>query len=412
MKTFKYILAILLLQGISHAVLAQSLEFGGFIDSYHAVRLQDPYDFMSSRSRLRAELRGIKGNSILYASINANVHNLLPKRTFFELREAYLEYAGNNWDLRAGRQIIIWGVSDGIRITDIIAPMDFTEFLARDYDDIRMPVDAMKLRFFSNNIKMELVFVPVFQSFIYPTDPQNPWNIFPVLDGGPEVVIMPARTPASTLANSEIGGRLSAFFSGIDMSVVSLYTWNKFPVFSTSFSKGMDTTFLVPQHHRLFMTGVDLSTTLGSLVLRGEGAYFGGEYYPTDLNGSSNLLLSRDVIRYLVGLDWYPGNEWTLTGQLSHTYILKFSSELSCDRSNVLATLGISKKLLRSTLSVSTFGYMDLTNKGFFNRTSLDYSLSDPIHISVGVDLFGGDGGMFGMYEDNSEVWIKVKYSF
>ena len=412
MKTMKYISALLLSLGISLASMAQSLDVGGFIDSYHAVRLQDPFDFMSSRSRLRAELRGMKGHSSLYASVNANVHNLLPDRTFFELREAYLEYAGTHWDLRAGRQIIIWGVSDGIRITDIISPMDFTEFLAREYDDIRMPVDAIKFRCFSNSVKMELVFVPVFQSFIYPTDPRNPWNIFPVSEGGPDVVITPAKTPPGTLASSEFGGRISAFFSGIDISLMSLYSWNKLPVFSTRFSEGMDTTFLIPEHHRLFMTGFDLSTTLGSLVLRGEGAYFAGEYYPTEINGSSNHLISRDVIRYLLGVDWYPGNEWTLTGQLSQTHIIKFCHEMSCERNHVLATVGISKKILHSTLTLSTFGYMDLSAKGFFNRTSLDYSLSDPIHLCAGVDLFGGDGGMFGMYKDNSEVWIKLKYSF
>jgi hypothetical protein len=335
-----------------------------------------------------------------------------PDRTFFELREAYLEYAGTHWDLRAGRQIIIWGVSDGIRITDIISPMDFTEFLAREYDDIRMPVDAIKFRCFSNSVKMELVFVPVFQSFIYPTDPRNPWNIFPVSEGGPDVVITPAKTPPGTLASSEFGGRISAFFSGIDISLMSLYSWNKLPVFSTRFSEEMDTTFLIPEHHRLFMTGFDLSTTLGSLVLRGEGAYFAGEYFPTEINGSSNHLISRDVIRYLLGVDWYPGNEWTLTGQLSQTHIIKFCHEMSCERNHVLATVGISKKILHSTLTLSTFGYMDLSAKGFFNRTSLDYSLSDPIHLCAGVDLFGGEGGMFGMYKDNSEVWIKVKYSF
>lgn len=412
MKTLKHIWVIILLQMINHGAMAQSLDIGGFIDSYHAVRLQEPYDFMSSRSRLRTEIKGIKGNSSFYASINANVNYLLPERTFFELREAYLEYAGRNWDLRAGRQIIIWGVSDGIRITDIIAPMDFTEFLARDYDDIRMPVDAMKLRLFNNNLKLELVFIPVFQSFIYPTDPLNPWNIFPVSEEGPEIIIRPALTPETTLAKSEFGGRFSFFLSGIDMSLVSLYTWNKLPVFSTSLSEGMDTSFLQPEHHRLLMTGIDLSTTLGPLVLRGEAAHFTGEYHPTDLNGSSNYLISRDVIRTLLGLDWYPGNDWTLTGQLSYTNILKYCGELSCERSNVLATLGISRKLLRSTFTLSTFAYVDISTKGFFSRTSLDYSLSDPIRLSAGVDLFGGDGGMFGIYQDNSEVWIKVKYSF
>jgi len=290
--------------------------------------------------------------------------------------------------------------------------MDFTEFLAREYDDIRMPVDALKLRFFKNNVKMELIFIPVFQSCIYPSDPANPWSIIPVSDNGPEVIITPANTPESTLGNSELGGRFSFYLSGIDISLASLYTWNKFPVFSTTISPGLDTTFLIPEHHRIFMTGIDLSKTLGSLVLRGEGAYFLGEHYPSEINGTSNHLITRDVIKSLLGLDWYPGNEWTLTGQLSLSSILRHSSEMDCDQHNVLVTLGISKKLFRSTLSLSTFGYMDLSSKGYFNRTSIDYNISDPIHLCAGVDLFGGDGGSFGIYKDNSEVWIKVKYSF
>jgi hypothetical protein len=226
------------------------------------------------------------------------------------------------------------------------------------------------------------------------------------------LLITPANTPETTLKNSEIGGRFSFFLSGIDMSLLSLYTWNKLPVFSTSFSSEMDTTYLLPEHHRLFMAGLDLSTTIGSLVVRGEGAYFSGENYPAEVSGGSTYLISRDVIRTLLGLDWYPGSEWTLTGQLSCTSILKHCREMSCDKHNVLTTLGISKKLLHSTLSLSTFCYMDLSNKGFFNRTSFDYSLTDPIHLCAGVDLFGGEGGMFGIYKDNSEVWIKVKYSF
>ena len=354
----------------------------------------------------------MKGNSSFFTSVNANHHYLLPDRTFIELREAYLEYAGVNWDLKAGRQIIIWGVSDGIRITDIIAPMDFTEFLAREYDDIRMPVDALKIRVFKNNIKCELVFVPVFQSFIYPVDPENPWSIVPDVEHGPEITIAPAIKPESTLRNSEVGGRISFYLSGFDVSLATLYTWNKLPVFTSVISPGLDSTILIPEHHRLMMTGFDLSKPLGSLVIRGEGAFFSGEWYPSEINGMSNHLIKKNVVRTLVGLDWYPGGDWTITGQYSHACILGFEQEMDCEQHNVLATLGISKKILRSTLSISSFGYMDLTTLGFFNRTSIDYSLSDQIHLCTGVDLFGGDGGMFGLYKDNSEIWIKVKYSF
>ena len=34
------------------------------------------------------------------------------------------------------------------------------------------------------------------------------------------------------------------------------------------------------------------------------------------------------------------------------------------------------------------------------------------LHLSVGADIFCGDDGRYGMYEDNSQVWTKIKYSF
>ena len=412
MKTQKHISGLVILIAICCSANAQDLDFSGFIDSYHAVRLEKPNDFMSSRSRFREELRIISGSSSLYVSINANHNYLLPDRTFIELREAYFNYAGQNWDLRAGRQIIIWGVADGFRITDIISPMDFTEFLARDYDDIRMPVDALKFRAFKENIKLELVFIPVLQTYIYPADPKNPWSIIPPSNEGPEMIIAPANKPEATMKNSEVGGKLSFYLSGFDVSVSSLYTWNKMPVFETAFTESYDTTILTPVHQRLGMTGIDLSKPIGSFVLRAEGAYFAGENHTSRMNGNTSHLIEKDVARYMIGLDYYPGSDWTVTGQFAQTSIIGFNDDLEGDQHTFLATLGISKKVLRSTLALSSFGYVDITNGGYFNRTSIDYSLSDHIHLLTGVDLFGGDGGMFGIYKDNSEIWMKVKYSF
>ncbi|MBQ2108471.1 MAG: hypothetical protein II476_00580 [Bacteroidales bacterium] len=77
-----------------------------------------------------------------------------------------------------------------------------------------------------------------------------------------------------------------------------------------------------------------------------------------------------------------------------------------------MATVRISKDLLRSTLKLSTFAYIDVTNGGVFNRLSADYAVTDTIHAIVGYDLLQADSGMFLMYDKNSEIWIKLKYSF
>ena len=409
-KTFHIlIISVLVLTG--QGVSAQTLDFSGFIDSYHAVRLAGPHDFMSSRSRLRAEMKGNAGKSWIFASLNANHNYLLPSRTFIELREAYFDYTAPNWDLRIGRQIIIWGASDGLRITDLISPLDLTEFLARDYDDIRMPVDAIRWRYMDNVIKLELVFIPIFQTYNIPDDPQNPWSItYP--GEGPVISVAPAIRPETSIRNSEFGGRLSFYFPGFDLAVSGLYTWNKLPVYERNLSPAHDTLVLVPKHFRYSMVGVDFSRPQGPFVIRGEAAMYSAEPLSTDLLNRSNPVIRKTTMNYLVGLDWYASSNWTLTGQYSQKLILLYEDQLEEPRNTMLATLGITRKLFRSTLSLGAFGYIDLTNGGMFARTSLDYALSDQIHLLTGIDIFHGDAGIFGAYNKNSEIWIKAKYNF
>lgn len=42
----------------------------------------------------------------------------------------------------------------------------------------------------------------------------------------------------------------------------------------------------------------------------------------------------------------------------------------------------------------------------------LDWAATDQIHALLGYDFFHAEGGMFVRYARNSEVWIKLKYSF
>ena len=77
-----------------------------------------------------------------------------------------------------------------------------------------------------------------------------------------------------------------------------------------------------------------------------------------------------------------------------------------------MATVRISKDLLHNTLNLSTFAYVDVANGGIYNRLSADYALTDQIHVFAGYDFFHADKGQFAMYDHNSEVWVKLKYSF
>jgi hypothetical protein len=375
---------------VPRPVIAQdedSLRIGvkGFVDTYHALRTEEPHDWMSSRTRVRGEVSIEKGHAGAFVSANLVYNAILKDRTGLQLREAYAYYSDDHWDLRAGRQIIVWGVADGLRLTDIISPMDYTEFLAQDYDDIRIPVGGLRVRYSREKWSLEAVAVPVSSFFELPTDDENPWSVGP---------IPIADEPSKKLSNMEYGGRLSFFLSGIDFSLSALHTWNKQPVICNG----------IGEYRRMTMLGADVSIPVGKFVLRGELA----EY----LDEAQSAIDVKEVPRAastnaLIGIDWYAGNDWSLSAQYAHKYVAW--GEL---RNTGLATFRISKELLHNTLALQSFAYIDVTNGGVYNRLSADYALNDQLHAIIGYDYFHADRGMFTVYNKNSEVFLKLKYSF
>ncbi len=379
----------------------------GFLDTYHAIRSGKNFDWMSSRTRARGEFIVQKGQVGMFLSLNAIYNSIVINSTGLELREAYLYFNKGDYDIKAGRQIIIWGVADALRITDQISPMDYTEFITQDYDDIRIPVNAFKLKFSQPKFSLEFVLVPVSDYFIFPTDTNNPWAIN-VHSNKAYRFDLESTKPIKKFSNIEFGGRFRMFLRGFDFSMCVLQTWNKIPAFS--YTPLSDNTLLIRgNYHRMTMIGGDFSLPIENFVIRGEGAIFLNEEQNAKQGYNTD---DRNSISALLGIDWYPGNDWNLSIQYNHKYIAGDLSSLSVLKNSNLATVRFSKEFLRNTLKCSSFAYLDVTNKGFFNRLSISYDLNDQISIIGGYDYFHANKGIFNMYRNNSEIWIKAKYSF
>ena len=383
----------------------------GFVDTYHALRLKDPYDFISSRTRFRGELHIYGENSLLFVSFNALYNNVLPDLTGIELREAYLEYMSDNWDFRLGRQIIIWGKADGIQITDIISPPDYTEFLARDFDDIRMPVDALKFRILYSLLDMEFIWIPFFESAVLPQG-DNPWAIPMEFPEGMNITFEQTVSPEKEFKNSEFAGKVSIYLSGIDFSLSAAYMWDDLPTLHKTLITDTIIVNLIitPEHRRISFVGLDFAKPFKDFVFRGEAAFFHGKYF--EPQNISDELHEKNNINFLLGVDWYPGGDWTVMTQFVDNFILDYEESISDNKHELLTTVNISKNLFRNTLNLSTITYYGINNNDIFNKTIIDYAITDEIHLLCGTDLFFGDKGMMGQYNDNDEVWIKAKYSF
>ncbi|MEE8179493.1 MAG: DUF1302 family protein, partial [bacterium] len=54
------------------------------------------------------------------------------------LRELYVDFLSDRLDVRMGRQQVVWGTADGVKILDAVNPTDMREFTLDDYADSRI----------------------------------------------------------------------------------------------------------------------------------------------------------------------------------------------------------------------------------------------------------------------------------
>ncbi len=403
--------ASLLLLG-QGSILAAEFDMHGFVDTHHGVRLWEPHDFISSRTRVRFESWMSEGNTWAYLSVNAVEDGVVPDDKGIELREAFVEYVADRWDLSVGRQIIVWGKADGVAITDVICPRDYAEFFAAEYDDTRIPVDAAKWRYLGSSFDLEFIWLPRFIPAALP--PQgSPWFAETEFPAGVEVEYQAALEPELTLENGEFAVKASVYTSAIDLAISCFRTWHDIPTAYREVVSQGDSIRVIfrPEYERTTFYGAELSKPWGDAVLRAEAAYFAGlRFEPT--NGLSEEMFERDVLKWMVGADWSPGCNWTVTAQFVDDFILDYGEAILNDEHTMLVTTSVSKALFRERLELSGMAYFGLSDNDQYVRMAADYELADAFHLSGGVDFLSGDGGRFGRYDDNDQIWVRAKYSF
>lgn len=380
---------------------SEPLPFAGYLETRHAVQVKSPHDVLASETRLRLEAEGSRDEAAFFASLNASESHLQEEASEVRLHEGYVDVAGDGWDLRAGRQIIIWGNADGLQVTDVLCPSDLTEYATRDLDEIRMPVDAVNLRYTgSGNLTVETVFIPFFKAAKLP-EPDSPWRVGPGTPPDPQ-------EPEKKLGNGEVGARASWFLPGVDLTFSWARLWNDLPVKLAAAPQGDAAPY---GYRRTSFAGMTLSVPAGTFVVRGEAAWFSDRSFSAAANGAPDV--DKPLLKVLAGCDWYPGADWTLSVQALVESIIHHDETITQDEHRGLVTARISRQLFREKLELSDMAYVTTGEGDLFNRFEADLEITDGFHAMAGADLFAGPrSGVYGRYKDNTQVWVKAKYSF
>ncbi len=393
------------------------LELHGHADTTFAAGFMDTSEMLGAKVSFHPEVEFFAGNLYCTASMNASWDALVPSRFNFSLGEVYAEYAGNGFDFRLGRQIVSWGRADGVQITDIICPRDFTELAGVEYKDSRVPVTGLKLRQYGNIYSLEALWIPVYTPSLLPVDDSSPLKevFFP-----PQAVplfVEDAAVPAG-IEDGELAFRGSLFLSALDLSVSVFRGWNHVPVFDKTLSAGPPPSLsLKPVFHRIWMTGLDAAIPVDAFVFRLEAAWTGEQPFMSKEAPAPGTTVSpvlKDQVKALAGADWNPGAGWMLTVQYMEDVVLEHSEKLLRPRRLPLGTFSVSKTLLRETLELSGAVVLGFDALDTYSSFKARYALVDDFHLTLGLALYqpGREDGTFGSMEELSHLWLRGRFSF
>lgn len=425
-----------------------NIDIGGKIETVHGVRLQKPFDYAVSRNFINLFMQVNAGDSSAKISAAGEYNYRNAGRTGFRLQEAYYRYAGNIFELTAGRQIIAWGQADGFALTNVFTARDNSEFIATHNEISELGTDAVKIKFLHDIFTFEAVAVPFFtpdklplfsfedgaEQRVFTLDlPQTktlPFSPVPVkLYYSKREAYMPRK-----FIDTEAGARLSFFLPAMDFSFSGFYGWNKTPYYertgTLALPPGKADIVLHEKHARIAMAGFDAAVPAGDVIIRFETAWIGGRYFepkePIDgkktfaniQSGNNNIIfnapLRKNQLLMLAGIDWTRG-PWFLSAQYFEDLVPDHRNELERSLHKGAVSLNISKTFLRETLKLAARGVIGVNYGDTFSTYSLDYALTDNLHLACGADVYtkGHDGkGDLGKMNKLTAAWIKGSYTF
>ncbi len=393
-----------------------NVDINGFARNYTGI-LYDNGDFSILQNTFNLNFQKT-GDKVAF-KVNPLLYTYGTDSIDFRMRELYLDLYFKSFDLRIGKQQIVWGKADGVFITDIVSPLNLTEFLLPDFDEIRRGVYATKLDYYLGNSTFEVIWIPILTPTVFPQQ-GSIWHVQPDFPAPPKFDYSKMNVKPS-LENSEIFGKYSLMSSIIDIDLMGAYTWDATPTMHVQKEFEMDTSThkpvltgltITPQHHRLTVAGGSFSSTIKGFVLRGEAAYYWGKYFQTADPMAVDAIVQKDYLNYVVGLDYIAG-DWKFSTQFIQKRIFDYQDAIQEDEVQNLMTVLIHGDLLRQTLHLELFSYIGLDNFNALIRPKITYDFSDAFSILLGSNIFTGDEeGMFGKYGDNSMIYTKIKYNF
>jgi hypothetical protein len=434
-------------------------------------RLEEPRVFQMSRTTFNAKGRYKIDDDWQLTLEGFAQHDPVDRlgypKVWFDPRQVLVDGKIKKIDLKLGLQQVVWGQSDGLRVLDVINPLDYREFILEDFLDSRRPLWLARADAPVGKGSLQMIWVPYFAPGRIPV-PDDEFNAGPsfglgligAASGIQNVDRIPLRVeptarPAYQLKSSQAGARYSRSIGSWDLTANYFYGWEDIPTnyliqnpqhwYSLSprrseenegseerainmpssrsslssllrgeknqcFKNQCFDLVFQPKYDRKEVFGGTAATNFGSMVLRMEAGW--NRDKPTAVKSGSPTGIDKfGQFSGVVGLD-YSAKTWLwISGQ----YFLQFTSapqeRLLFPRYNHLASIYFRANFLRETLRPELFILTGLNQEQYLIRPRVVKTFGDHWSLGAGADFLGGkQTNIFGYFDTKDRVVVELKW--
>ncbi len=339
-------------------------------------------------------------------------------------------------DLKLGRQIVIWGRSDTIRVLDVLNPLDNREPGRVDLEDLRRPVGMARLDGYRGDWTFTALAIPEIRFDQGPVAGSD-FDFAPDLSAGG--LTLPGVSTRIELQESvpddfeswEFAGAATGTFRGWDVSLHGAWFWNDQPhlvnsgLASDRIALGPLAAGLRRDHARLWLVGAGGNYAFGSWLVKGEAAFLEGIRFcdlRIDLAAASAACRGAEKARIdgLLGVEYYGLRDTTLALEVAGRRLLGFEPELrgpgdlarrTSEEIALRATRSFWNETLQVTLLAVILGWHE--QDGSIVRLSADYDLRDALVLGGGILLYQeGGAAPLSAWGRNDRLFFSLKWSF
>jgi len=363
------------------------------------------------------------------------------------LRECYLDYYSDRLDIRIGKQQVVWGTADGVKILDIVNPIDYREFnleLTRALDaDVKIPLWMMKMEYSPTvNGTLQFLLIPDYETNFFA--PAGAPYAVRAKDAGEERldvlrnlgadVAIYNKKPGRSLDKTKIGVRWLDVINGFEYTLNYLhgYSYNMTRHFLGIKPLGIP---VIPGAVARFEDRYAQTETFGfsfsKALTKGplQGYNFRGEF--AWVHNNKNGYGARDdqvgvgivdTYNYVLGIDKYYWTNWLFSFQFmqfwlerekekGYYYLLGPTSD-TLDQCETILSLKIKTDFIHERLQPGVLIQWGDDNDWSINPR-VEFELRDYWILAWGMHVFNGKSGqLFGQYQDRDTMYVEVKLGF